>query len=72
MEDIINDAKYSRREIPTRFQTSSIIALQEASYVHLVGLFEDMNLLAIHCERVTILQRDMIILRRIHNELPIE
>jgi histone H3 len=35
------------------------MALQETCEAHLVGLFEDMNLLAIHCKRVTILSRDL-------------
>jgi histone H3-like centromeric protein A len=30
-EEIISGAKYSKIEIPTRFQTSAIMALQEAS-----------------------------------------
>jgi histone H3 len=36
-----------------RFQSSSIIALQEASEAYLVGLFEDTNLCAIHAKRIT-------------------
>ena len=37
-----------------RFQSAAIHALQEAAEAYLVGLFEDMNLLAIHANRVTI------------------
>jgi histone H3/H4 len=37
-----------------RFQSSAILALQEASEAYLVGLFEDTNLCAIHAKRVTI------------------
>ena len=36
-----------------RFQSSAVIALQEASENYLVGLFEDTNLCAIHAKRVT-------------------
>ena len=36
-----------------RFQSSAIVALQEASESYLVGLFEDTNLCAIHAKRVT-------------------
>ena len=36
------------------FQSSAIMALQEASEAYLVGLFEDTNLCAIHAKRATI------------------
>ena len=36
-----------------RFQSSAVLALQEASEAYLVGLFEDTNLCAIHAKRVT-------------------
>ena len=42
-----------------RFQSSAIMALQEASEAYLVGLFEDTNLCAIHAKRVTIMVKDM-------------
>lgn len=34
-----------------RFQSSAVMALQEASEAYLVGLFEDTNLCAIHAQR---------------------
>ena len=40
-----------------RFQSSAIVALQEASESYLVGLFEDTNLCAIHAKRVTIMPK---------------
>uniref|UniRef100_A0A667W8S1 H3 clustered histone 10 n=1 Tax=Myripristis murdjan TaxID=586833 RepID=A0A667W8S1_9TELE len=40
-----------------RFQSSAVMALQEASEAYLVGLFEDTNLCAIHAKRVP--QRDV-------------
>jgi histone H3 len=36
-----------------RFESSAVVALQEASESYLVGLFEDTNLCAIHAKRVT-------------------
>ena len=36
-----------------RFQSSAVIALQEACESYLVSLFEDTNLCAIHAKRVT-------------------
>ena len=41
-----------------RFQSSAVMALQEASEAYLVGLFEDTNLCAIHAKRVTIMPKD--------------
>lgn len=52
----------------TRFQSSAISALQEATEAYLVGLFEDTNLCAIHARRVTIMVRDMQLARRIRGE----
>lgn len=42
-----------------RLQSTALLAMQEASEAFLVGLFEDTNLCAIHCKRVTIMQKDM-------------
>ena len=47
------------------WQASAILALQEAAEAHLVGLFEDCNLCAIHGKRVTIMPKDMQLARRI-------
>ena len=51
-----------------RFQSSAILALQEASEAYLVGLFEDTNLCAIHAKRVTIMPKDIQLARRIRGE----
>ena len=51
-----------------RFQSSSVLALQEACESYLVGLFEDTNLCAIHARRVTIMPKDMQLARRIRGE----
>ncbi|KAF8243616.1 histone-fold-containing protein [Wilcoxina mikolae CBS 423.85] len=48
-----------------RFQSHALQALQEASEAFLVHLFEDANLLAIHARRVTIMQKDIQLARRI-------
>ncbi|CAD0098087.1 unnamed protein product [Aureobasidium mustum] len=51
------------REI-RRYQRT-IMALQEAAEAFLVHLFEDTNLCAIHAKRVTIMQKDIQLARRI-------
>ncbi|KAK9456261.1 histone-fold-containing protein [Dipodascopsis uninucleata] len=48
-----------------RFQSVAILALQEAAEAYLVHLFEDTNLCAIHAKRVTIMQKDIQLARRI-------
>ncbi|CAL2044656.1 unnamed protein product [Caenorhabditis brenneri] len=52
-----------------RFQSSAVMALQEAAEAYLVGLFEDTNLCAIHAKRVTIMPKDIQLARRIRGEL---
>ena len=52
----------------TRFQSSALLALQEAAEAYLVGLFEDTNMCAIHAKRVTIMIRDIWLARRIRGE----
>ena len=51
-----------------RFQSAAIAALQEASEAHLVELFHDVNLMAIHAKRVTILPKDVQLAIRIRGQ----
>ncbi len=51
-----------------RFQSTAVIALQEACEAYLIGLFEDSNLCAIHAKRVTIMPKDIQLARRIRGE----
>jgi histone H3-like centromeric protein A len=51
-----------------RWQSQAILALQEASEAHLVGLFEDTNLCAIHAKRVTIMRKDMQLARKLRGD----
>ncbi|KAH8598056.1 putative histone H3 protein [Bisporella sp. PMI_857] len=48
-----------------RWQSQAIMALQESAEAFLVHLFEDTNLCAIHAKRVTIMQKDIQLARRI-------
>ncbi|KZZ87528.1 histone H3 [Ascosphaera apis ARSEF 7405] len=48
-----------------RWQSSAILALQEATEAFMVHLFEDTNLCAIHAKRVTIMPKDIQLARRI-------
>ena len=51
--------------IQVRFQSTAIAALQEAAENFIVGLFEDVNLLAVHAKRVTVMPRDVRLALRI-------
>ncbi len=51
-----------------RWKAEAILALQEASEAYLTSLFEDTNLCAIHAKRVTIMPKDIQLVRRIRGE----
>jgi histone H3 len=51
-----------------RYQASAILALQESAEDHLVKLFEDANLCAIHAKRQTIQPKDIQLARRIRGD----
>ena len=48
-----------------KFQSTTIAALQEAAENFIVGLFEDVNLLAVHAKSVTVMPRDIRLALRI-------
>ncbi|KAG6548870.1 hypothetical protein Mapa_009632 [Marchantia paleacea] len=49
----------------SRWTAEALVALQEAVEDHMVHLFEDTNLCAIHAKRVTIMPKDLHLARRI-------
>ena len=52
-----------------RFQSTAILALQEASEAYFTRMFEDCVLCCIHAKRVTIMPKDMQLARRIRGEM---
>ena len=54
--------------IQVRFQSTAIAALQEAAENFIVGLFKDVNLLAVHAKRVTVMPRDVRLALRIRGD----
>jgi histone H3/H4 len=62
---LVREIQQSMSKIAFRWQGSAILALQEAAEAHLVGLFEDSNLCALHAKRVTVMPKDMQLARRI-------
>ncbi|OMJ93221.1 hypothetical protein SteCoe_3795 [Stentor coeruleus] len=55
-----------------RFQSSAILALQEAAEAYITQMFGDANLCAIHGKRVTVTVRDISLARRIRGEKNVE
>lgn len=51
-----------------RFQSSAILAIQEATEAYVVGVLVDTNLACIHAKRVTIQPRDVQLAMRIRGE----
>ena len=51
-----------------RFQPAALHALQEATEAAIVSLFEDANLCCGHAKRVTLMNSDIILARRIRGE----
>jgi histone H3 len=49
----------------TRFQASSLLALQEALEAYMAGIFEDAVVAQIHAKRMTLLTKDLDMVTRI-------
>ena len=54
--------------VQVHFQSTAIAALQEAGENVIVGLFKDVNLLAVHAKRVTVMPRDIRLALRIRGD----
>lgn len=63
VREIAQDMKWD-----VRFQSTALLAIQEAAEMHLIQLFEDTNLCALHAKRVTVMPKDMRLARRIRGE----
>ena len=50
-----------------RFQSTALLALQEASESFLVTMFEQCNYIAIHGKRVTVQKKDILLWKRLHD-----
>ena len=54
--------------VQVHFQSAALAALQEATENFLIGLFEDVKLLAVHAKRVTVMPRDIRLALRIRGD----
>ena len=64
-ERLVREILLENSDGAMRLQSTAILAIQEAAEAHLVGLFEDANLCAIHAKRVTLMAKDMQLAMRI-------
>ena len=55
--------------VDLRFQSMAIMALQEVGEAFLVGLLEQYNLCAIHAKQVTMMPKDIQLVRRIRGDI---
>ncbi|KAK3267641.1 hypothetical protein CYMTET_23815 [Cymbomonas tetramitiformis] len=60
--------KTDARQMNMRFQSSAVLALQEAAEAYTVCLFQETQMLATLANRVTIMPKDMQLARRIRGE----
>jgi histone H3 len=67
VQDLNTGVSFPRHDA-NRFQSTSLLAMQESVEAFSVGLFEDANLCAIHAKRVTIMPKDMQLSLRIRGE----
>jgi histone H3 len=51
----------------SHMQSTALLALQEAAEAFLIGFFEDADKCAFHAKRVTIMPKDMHLVKRIRN-----
>ena len=67
LQDLKKPGSYPRVNAD-RFQATSLLAIQESVEAFSVGMFEDINLCAIHARRVTNMPKDMQLALQIRGE----
>jgi histone H3/H4 len=68
VREIVLDKCTEQGKEPFRMTTEALEALQQAGEAYLVGVMEDVNLIAIHSKRITIKPKDMTLAMRIRGE----
>ncbi|EFC47663.1 histone H3, partial [Naegleria gruberi] len=58
-------ANSKRQDDPLRFSADALLALQEAAEHYLVNLLEDSYLCALHAGRVTLMKKDIQLIKRL-------
>ena len=60
----VREVVYTLYKQQYRFQSTALLALQEAAEAYLVRMFEEVNHIAIHGNRQTIMSKDMLLWKR--------
>uniref|UniRef100_A0A914PI13 Histone H2A/H2B/H3 domain-containing protein n=1 Tax=Panagrolaimus davidi TaxID=227884 RepID=A0A914PI13_9BILA len=68
VKDIMSEHPYSA-EVRLRIQKMALEVVQQAAEAFLVDTFEDVNLIAAHARRVTIMPKDIQLLKRLHTTM---
>jgi len=58
VRDLVDDINSPTQNQYYRFQSTAILAIQEATEAYSVSIFEDSNRCAIHAKRVTVMPKD--------------
>ena len=66
LREVCNGTCEERKKDPFRFQSTAVLASQEATEAGLVTTMDSANLAAIHSKRVTLMPKDMQLVKRIH------
>ena len=64
---LIKEITYNIKDKSWRFQSQSLLALQEAAEDFLVNMFDQCNHIAIHGKRTTVMIKDIQLWDRLHN-----
>ena len=62
---LLREVVYEMKKKDYRFQSTAILAMQEAAEAFLVRMFEQCNHIAIHGKRVTVQQKDVQLWKRL-------
>ena len=64
---LVREIVYKLKDKDYRFQSTALLALQEAAEAFLVNMFDQCNDIAIHGKRVTVMRKDIQLWKRIHD-----
>ena len=66
---LVREIVYKMKDKDFKFQSTALLALQEASEEFLVNMFDQCNHIAIHGKRTTVMVKDIRLWKRLHDFL---
>ena len=64
---LVREVVYQMNKKDYRIQSTALLALQEASEDYLVRMFDQCNQIAIHGKRTTLMVKDILLWKHLHN-----